>query len=252
MKTLTGILTAALLLVGCNKEEPAAPVEVDTSTYSERGADNSWPKRPEESALPVADDLTASNYYVVMDASGSMFNAECSEGRRKLDVAKEALSSFFQQLPSTANVGMFAFDKHDASERLSLGSYAPEYVSGVANSLVAGGGTPLLTGIQVGMRALSVQAMKQLGYGEYHLVVVTDGVATSGYEPTSAVNELLADTPIVVHTIGFCIDDSHSLNRPGLTLYESANDPQSLLTGLEAVLAEAPDFQVGAFVEEQP
>ena len=56
-----------------------------------------------------------------------------------------------------------------------------------------------------------------------------------------------AATPIVLHTIGFCIDAKHSLNQPGRILYRQANDLEELRRGLQNVLAEAPSFTVLQF-----
>lgn len=41
--------------------------------------------------------------------------------------------------------------------------------------------------------------------------------------------------------------DNHSLNRPDYTLYKGANNPEALMAGLDAVLAEAPNFDITQF-----
>jgi hypothetical protein len=81
------------------------------------------------------------------------------------------------------------------------------------------------------------------------LVVVTDGHASKGEDPTPAVNRILGESPVVVHTIGFCIGERHPLNQPGRTYYRSANNPRALQQGLETVLAESPDFSVTQFAD---
>ena len=91
------------------------------------------------------------------------------------------------------------------------------------------------------------QGRRQLGYGEYHLIVVTDGQASSGQDPTGVVDEILASSPVVIHTIGFCIGEDHSLNQKGRVLYRTAQNAAELREGLEQVLAEAPDFTVTQF-----
>jgi hypothetical protein len=95
--------------------------------------------------------------------------------------------------------------------------------------------------------SLTRQARAQLGYGEYHLVIVTDGYADPDEKPRTIVDKMLAETPIIIHTIGFCISDKHSLNQPGRILYQSATDVQSLQQGLDDVLAESPDFTAQQF-----
>ena len=215
-------------------------------SYFERGIDNSWPKANEDSNS-VAKEISTKNYYVVFDGSGSMAEVGCSNGERKIQVAKRALTEFFSKLPNNANFGLFAFDSYGQSERLALANHPDQdYVSAI-EKLVAGGGTPLSTGIDAGLKALSQQGLNQLGYGEYHLVVVTDGKASRNFNPDKIVTRLLHNTPIVLHTIGFCIKENHSLNIPGYTLYKAADNPQLLMEGLGSVLAESPDFQVTKF-----
>ncbi len=216
------------------------------NSYAKRGADNTWPPL-EAGTAQVASNLMAKNYYLVVDGSGSMRDEGCSNGQAKLAVAKQAISSFVNKLPSDANVGVFAFDNRGTGERLPLGQYSAAEIIDSINSIQAGGGTPLSKGIEAGNDVLTRQAKKQLGYGEYHMVVVTDGEASSNYSPDNAVRNLLSGSPIVLHTIGFCINERHSLNQPGYTIYKAANNPKDLLEGLESVLAEAPDFQVADF-----
>ena len=63
----------------------------------------------------------------------------------------------------------------------------------------------------------------------------------------AAFSRLLAESPVVIHTIGFCIGEKHSLNQPGRIDYRAADDPVALARGLSAVLAESPDFTVTDF-----
>ena len=116
-----------------------------------------------------------------------------------------------------------------------------------ANAVHPSGGTPLKNAIQQAYQRLTEQARQQLGYGEYHLVVVTDGEATTGEEPDRVVAEMLAYSPVVLHTIGFCISDRHSLNQPGKIVYKAAKDVAGLKQGLASVLAEAEDFSVAQY-----
>jgi hypothetical protein len=78
-------------------------------------------------------------------------------------------------------------------------------------------------------------------------VVVTDGAADQGQDPTPAVNKMLAESPVVLQTIGFCIGTEHSLNQAGRTIYRAADNVDALRQGLADVLAEAPQFAVTQF-----
>ena len=111
----------------------------------------------------------------------------------------------------------------------------------------SGGGTPLHDAVTKGYTALITQARRQLGYGEYYLVVLTDGEANPGQDPGGSIDHITAYSPVNVHTIGFCIGSQHSLNRPGKTIYAEAGDLAELRKGFEGVLAEAPKFDVASF-----
>lgn len=209
-------------------------------TYGEKSLVNTWPG--EASGSELAANLTARNYYLVVDGSGSMAESECSNGKSKIDVAEAAIKRFLNELPGDANVGLYVFDYKGENERVPLGEHQLSAVKSAVDSIDEGGGTPLSTAIEAGYVALTAQARRQLGYGEYHLVVVTDGYASTGYSPDAILNTLLAESPVIVHGIGFCVDEDHSLNLPGKTYFTSARNPESLAAGLSSVLSEAPGF----------
>ncbi len=217
------------------------------SAYGLRATDNSWPTLG-ESTEAIAANLTSKNYYVVFDGSGSMAKQGCSGSRSKLSVARDSLASFAKSIPSDANIGLFIFDGNGRNERIPLGTGNRDSFIDAINSTRADGGTPLKSAINIGYLALEAQAKRQLGYGEYNLVVVTDGKASSEKEtPHSAVERVLEKSPVVIHTVGFCIDSRHSLNQPGKTYYKQANDANSLTKGLSEVLAESPSFDADTF-----
>ncbi len=205
-----------------------------------------WPPIAKE-GIEVSKDLLAKNYYLVLDGSGSMTEQACSGNQRKLDVAKSAVAAFAQSVPADANLGLQVFDRSGVQERLPLGTGNRERFIQLVNSVSASGGTPLRESVRRAYGRLFDQGMKQLGYGEYHLVIVTDGEANTGQDPGPVVNEMLGESPIVMHTIGFCIGSNHSLNQPGRTLYQAADDADQLRKGLADVLAEAPQFKLSKF-----
>jgi uncharacterized protein with von Willebrand factor type A (vWA) domain len=189
----------------------------------------------------------AKNYYVVLDGSGSMQAKDCSGDQSKLEAAKAALAVFAESVPADANLGLQVFDKSGVRERLPLGTGNREQFIGVVNSVRATGNTPLSDSVTQAYGKLLNQGKKQLGYGEYHLVIVTDGEADTGQNPTVVVNKLLKESPVVLHTIGFCIGSDHSLNQAGRTIYKAADNPGALRQGLADVLAEAPAYSPSKF-----
>jgi Ca-activated chloride channel homolog len=242
-------LMGMILLVACDGSSPttgdtqlsAAP---EKASFSRQPINNSWP--PMGQNVVLSQNLMAANYYIVFDGSGSMADTSCGEGGRKINAAKQALKQFIRLVPEAANIGLFVFDAAGVREVASLGADRSSILQSI-DEVNASGGTPLGEAIKVGSRALTAQAQRQLGYGDYVLVVMTDGQADSESTLSNAVSDILANTPIVVHTIGFCIDDGHSLNKKGKTLYYTANSAQELSAGLQQVLAEAPDFAPPTF-----
>ncbi len=204
-----------------------------------------WP--PAGPNVPAAPDPTARNYYVVLDGSGSMSERSCRGASSKMDQAREALAGFAAALPKGANVGLLVFDERGIREVVPLGGPDREPFLRAVRAATPGGLTPLHSAITMARGKIEVQARRQLGYGEYHMVVVTDGEASRYEDPRSIVDAIIATTPIVLHTIGFCIDAKHSLNQPGRILYRQANDLEELRRGLQNVLAEAPSFTVLQF-----
>jgi hypothetical protein len=186
------------------------------------------------------------NYYFVLDASGSMGERKCAGNERKLQVAKRALLQFAQNIPGDSNLGVLVFDQQGVHGLVPIGPKDPAMLRRALAPVTYGGETPLAQAIRQAYGELTHQAIAQLGYGEYHLVVVTDGEAT-GEDPRAIVDKLIGESPVVLHTIGFCIGEKHSLNQPGRTLYHAADSPTALEQGLKDVLAEAPAFHVSKF-----
>ena len=224
---------------------PVSSVKTKTQTSKPVGT---WPYLSDNSQqTSLSPDLLRKNYYVVFDGSGSMSDIGCSGNRKKIDVAKTALTDFSGHVPSDANLGMMIFDNFGVSERSPLAVNNRSQFRSAVMQVYANRGTPLKSAITLAFNKLTLQAKSQLGYGEYNLVVVTDGEADAGENPRAIVNKIINDTPIVIHTIGFCINKKHSLNQAGKTIYKSATDVKSLRQSLQDVLAESPSFSAQQF-----
>ncbi|MFC1670255.1 VWA domain-containing protein [Spirochaetota bacterium] len=196
-----------------------------------------WPPKIKEKV--EVGDVSKTNYYIIFDGSGSMSG-------KKIQVAKNALKRFITLIPANANIGLTAFDKQSNSERAPLGSKKELIVSKV-DEIRAGGSTPLGQSVEIAYKKLGIQANKQLGYGEYSLIIITDGQATDESRLKRAVKYLLNESPIVIHTIGFQIGMGHPLNQPGKIYYKTASNLEELSRGLDSVLAELEDFTVKKF-----
>ena len=226
-------------MAGCGAEAPS-----DSSTSS-ASTPMVWP--PPGETVALASNPTTRNYYVIIDGSGSMSNPACQGAGSKIEQSRVALTAFAQGIGKNTNLGLLAFDNQGVSERIALATDNREQFIHEVKKVIPSGQTPLADSIRKGREALEQQARRQLGYGEYNLVIVTDGEASSGQDPSGEVDSLLRGTPIILHTIGFCIGTRHSLNQPGRTIYKAANSPDELQRGLDEVLAESPSFDVKQF-----
>jgi uncharacterized protein YegL len=199
-----------------------------------------WPPSSEGIQTVDASHMLDKNYYLLLDTSGSM------KGDR-LETAKNAIQQFVQSVPQNANLG-FGMLGSQVREIVPLATNNREMIINEMMKLNANGGTPLGAAIRdIGLEKLSEQAARQLGYGEYTLVVITDGEAGDEQLMVNVVDALLQNTSIILYTIGFHIDEHHSLNQSGRTIYRTANDLQSLTQALGDVLAESPSFDISDF-----
>ena len=209
----------------------------------------SWPfiNDEQDAKAIVSDNLLSKNYYVLVDGSGSMRVSRCSGNLSKMDAAKNALMAFGESVPAGANLGLSTFDKNGVRELMPLQQFNKKTFDTQVNSIEEGGGTPLKTSITDAYKQLTAQAKKQLGYGEYNLVIVTDGQASSSENPTSIVEKIIDESPVIIHTIGFCIGSDHALNKPDRVLYNQADNTAELEKGLQSVTAESEAFIITDF-----
>ena len=252
---LAGAFLGAVLLAGCDDPPQSETSEIglpDGASITPITKAALWGSRATDKArAPLPDNATVDNYYVIFDGSGSMSESKCANGETKLGVAKAAVARWFRAVPASANVGLFAFDDNGASERIAMNKNSPAHAQRLLQlieGISAGGSTPLGAAMNTAMEALGSQAVRAHGYGQYHIVVVTDGLA-GDKNLLQRVAQRIYQTPIIVHTIGFCIGKSHVLNQPEFMIYVSANSPEQLAQGLENVLAESEDFVTTDFAQ---
>jgi Ca-activated chloride channel homolog len=247
-----------LLLTGCSEKTPSTPSAKSRQTSSSSQDQASTSVKPHTTAWPyiskdktlseMAKNPTGRNFLLIFDGSGSMQKGDCADGNRKIDVAKQAVKSWSQSVPPDANLGLLAF--HDNGFlTLPLASNNREIFIRTVDQIITGGSTPLAEAMEYAYKIFTKQGRSQLGYGEYTIVVVTDGIADSIYSLKNIVDKILSQSPINIYSIGFCIDDNHSLNQPGRTIYRSAGNPDELRKGLQEVLAESESFDEKEFLQ---
>ncbi|MBN2080186.1 MAG: VWA domain-containing protein [Spirochaetes bacterium] len=220
-------------LVACSEKKPVekAPVHRQEALTPRL----EWPPGlGTGQASPVAD-VRMKNYYIVFDGSGSMYHG------RKIQTAQKALEVFVLMIPPDANVALLAFDARGVYERAPFGTPRETIIREI-HKTIARGGTPLGRAVEIAYDKILAQARRQLGYGEYSIVIVTDGMATDGERLPRIIGRILDESPVMIHTIGFDIGMGHALNQPGLTSYRTARNFHELTRGLGEVLAESDSF----------
>ncbi|KYK26114.1 hypothetical protein AYK26_00675 [Euryarchaeota archaeon SM23-78] len=185
------------------------------------------------------------NCYFIFDGSGSMGD-NCA-GQKKIDGAKEALRRFMSKVPDDVNLGLYVFDGRGDREVVALGSGNRVEFMQAIEDIRDGGGTPLAEAIRTGTDQLIAQYKKQLGYGAYGMIIVSDGEA-SGLE--RAARETKSFGVIIMHTIALCMERGHPLKEYSHAYYE-ADDYEALEKALVEAVAEAEVFEPTEFVEKK-
>lgn len=237
------ILVIFMISSGLFKDnKPSAPQSSSSSSQSVPEGRSTIPKGPwpaveSDQTIEVAADPLGTNYYVILDTSGSMKNTVA--GRVKIDAAKDALKVFSENLPEEANLGLATFSP--VGERVPIGTQnRPDFVRAV-DAASARGQTPLIQSIDLGFKALTAQALKQSGYGRYILVIVTDGESSDG-DPQRIARDVVKHSAIEVQVVGFGLKN-HALNIPGFTEYYVADSIDSLIKALKSIVSsESEDF----------
>lgn len=248
-------VVALLVLPGCGQggSGPSGPAP-SSSSSSSSSASPSTSDYSDRIEIPLDGDWgdeeasLARNFYFIFDGSGSMGDEpgrKCRGDQRfsdKLSGAQWAVSEFLTKVPEDIHLGLYVFDDNGRREVVPLGKgNRPAFLSSI-QGVQDGGGTPLAKAIEFGTEKLVEQYKRQLGYGEYRLVVVTDGRADN--IPEAA--DLAARYGFPIYAIGLCMDESHPLRKVAVS-YRAADHFGDLARGLEETLAELPNFDATEF-----
>ncbi len=249
-KTTCLTLLALSLLAGCSSSQTDSP---DLSSVKKVDPLTSPPDSDGDSSTPVTDAKAQvnlkRNFYFVFDGSGSMKDppkSSAGSDRRfnsKIEGAKWAVTEFMKNVPENVNLGLFVFDNRGEREVLPLGpNNRAEFLQDI-NHVDASGSTPLGDAISKGSTALARQYHNQMGYGDYRLIVITDGEADDNINKGIA-KALKYNIPI--YTIGFGIGPKHSLRKYSIS-YRSADSAKQVENALEEAAAELDVFDATTF-----
>jgi hypothetical protein len=164
-------------------------------------------------AVALRDGLAAA---VVIDVSGSMRETAPGSRERKLDVAKRAALDLVHQfvryaadhkdLPVALGVFEFSTERRggDVREVLRMGPPDRELAAKAIEAMRADGGTPIGDAMVYAKRALDAS-----GLTRRHLLLVTDGENTDGFDPGAvalAISRRPVDERPNIYFVAFDID----------------------------------------------
>ncbi|MCR4327300.1 MAG: VWA domain-containing protein [Nanoarchaeota archaeon] len=178
--------------------------------------------------------VTTKNFYFILDASGSMSGD-------KIRIAKEAIFEFLKIVPEDANLGLFLFDSDVTKEMIPLGNQNRSKFVSVIKEVDAGGGTPLTESLETALESITLQYKKQLGYGNFRIIVVTDGEADNSSSFSRICSQISTYSFIDLYAIGFQVDGDHPLKRYSRE-YRSAESKGELTKALKGAVSESESF----------
>lgn len=236
-------------LANVKKVDPMNSSEVDGDSGSSAGGAAGAEGTSASGAAHKGAINLRRNFYFVFDGSGSMKDPPPSSAQgdhsfpSKITGAKWAVNEFMKNVPNNVNLGLFVFDAHGEREVLPLGpNNRKEFLADI-NAVQAKGATPLGDAVSKGALALAKEYKQQLGYGEYKMIVITDG------EATDSINSGIAKAMkfnIPIYTIGFGIGPTHSLRKYSIS-YRSADSAKQVESALEEAAAELDVFDAPSF-----
>ena len=228
------IIIIAIVIYIATREDKHSPPPPSDDDYGKLQDEN---EEEETGPAVLGEPSMARNFYVIFDGSGSM--GDDLGGEIKIVGAKKAIVKFLAQIPEDVNMGLYLFDDYGTREVVPLEPINKDKLLAAVNESRPGGGTPLADAIVYGTNQLKKQRKKQLGYGEYNLIIVTDGQASSIPEASS----YAVKNEISIYAIGLGIGDDHPLNdKEYVVSYTAAEDFNQLTKALIEAVAESPYF----------
>ena len=249
-KLLLRMLALSLLVSGCKVERASRP---------EPGAKVSNPIEEMLRSSPVGEQREGIAAVILVDTSGSMAKKVVGAGGEltpKIEIAQRSVIDLVSQFEryarenpeKTISLGIYEFSsrKNQAPVREVLKNRAPDLsvAKPAINRLTAGGGTPIGDAMIVAKQALDGTSLSRR-----HMVVVTDGENTQGYNPvdvTDVLSRERTEQRVSIYFVAFDVaaDSFNGVRAAGGLILGAAN---------ESDLKQAIDFILtGKILVEQP
>jgi hypothetical protein len=180
------------------------------------------------------------NVVIVLDDSGSM-NERMRGGVKRMAAAKSALTILLNQFSPDTKLGLVLLNGERTKNHWAIQLELLSSTQAIrrVESVVADGGTPLGDRIREGADALLKLREKQV-YGNYRLLVVTDGEASDPKLLELYLPDVLS-RGLIVDAIGVDMKQDHTL-ATRVHSYRRADDAAALSKALQEVFAEKADI----------
>jgi Mg-chelatase subunit ChlD len=186
---------------------------------------------------------------IVVDASRSMWGR--MDGQAKMTVAKDILQEVSNWYPGELKLALRAYGHKSASEQndcadsqllVAFGKDNREMIRQAMAGLSPLGQTPLAYALN--------QVAGDFGRsrGEQAVVLVTDGIESCGGDPVAAAR-MLRKQDIVIHVIGFGMENAEDEDTDGLNAVAQASGGRFLTAGSAEELKEALAGTVGTPIQ---
>ena len=185
------------------------------------------------------DDIHKDNIVVILDASGSMQDKFSGDRTKsKMEAAKAALQEVLANIPDGTQIGLLVFSGANIHNEwvYPLGPKDTEKLIAAIRLPQPSGDTPLGKYIRIGANRLLEQREKQYNYGNYRLLVVTDGEASDADKVKHYTPEIL-NRQIRIDVIGVDMKTDHMLANV-VDSYRKADNPGELVAAVSQILAE--------------
>ncbi len=185
------------------------------------------------------DDIHKDNIVVILDASGSMQDKFSGDRTKsKMEAAKAALQEVLANIPDGTQIGLLVFSGANIHNEwvYPLGPKDTEKLITAIRLPQPSGDTPLGKYIRIGANRLLEQREKQYNYGNYRLLVVTDGEASDADKVKHYTPEIL-NRQIRIDVIGVDMKTDHMLANV-VDSYRKADNPGELVAAVSQILAE--------------
>ena len=188
------------------------------------------------------DDIHKDNIVVILDASGSMQDKFSGDRTKsKMEAAKAALQEVLANIPDGTQIGLLVFSGANIQNEwvYPLGPKDTEKLIAAIQLPRPSGDTPLGRYIRIGANRLLEQRTRQYNYGNYRLLVVTDGEASDADKVKHYTPEIL-NRQIRIDVIGVDMKTDHMLANV-VDSYRKADNPGELVAAVSQILAETGD-----------